>query len=309
MNPIQLPASHPTPPIGQEFREDYFEWEERDHSVPFRLHMIAGSVAGLAEHVVLLPIDIIKTHKQVSTKYISSTDVVTNLRKSSGGMRNFWKGASVMSLGSAPAHALFFSMYELLNHHLILKDNSEYHIPKHALIGIICSFFHDLIIVPCEAVKQRCQISNLKPSEVAREMLRKEGVKSFWRSFPVTFLMNFPYQAAVFATNESLKTLFAKHKVTHSFWTHFFCASLAGLAACFLTMPLDVLKTHLNTSKFITADLQFRTPNAGNLPSSKSWSRLLSGFGPRVLTQTLAVGASWSVYGAMKNLLQGTHRH
>ena len=38
------------------------EWEERDDSVPVVTHMIAGSLAGIGEHVLLLPIDNIKTH-------------------------------------------------------------------------------------------------------------------------------------------------------------------------------------------------------------------------------------------------------
>ena len=39
-----------------------FEWEERGDDVDIKTHMIAGSFAGLAEHVLILPIDNIKTH-------------------------------------------------------------------------------------------------------------------------------------------------------------------------------------------------------------------------------------------------------
>lgn len=43
--------------------EDFsFEWDERDDNTDFKTHMIAGSIAGLSEHVLLLPIDNIKTH-------------------------------------------------------------------------------------------------------------------------------------------------------------------------------------------------------------------------------------------------------
>lgn len=43
--------------------EDFsLEWEERDNSVPILTHMLAGSLAGIGEHVLLLPIDNIKTH-------------------------------------------------------------------------------------------------------------------------------------------------------------------------------------------------------------------------------------------------------
>ena len=40
------------------------EWEEWDGSSPFLHHCIAGSIAGVAEHVLLFPVDTVKTHMQ-----------------------------------------------------------------------------------------------------------------------------------------------------------------------------------------------------------------------------------------------------
>jgi len=36
------------------------EWEERDESVPFLKHCIAGSCAGIMEHMGLYPVDTLK---------------------------------------------------------------------------------------------------------------------------------------------------------------------------------------------------------------------------------------------------------
>jgi hypothetical protein len=44
-----------------------FEWEERTEKVDFHKHFIAGSLAGLSEHLIFLPIDNIKTHLQSTT--------------------------------------------------------------------------------------------------------------------------------------------------------------------------------------------------------------------------------------------------
>ena len=38
------------------------EWEKRDKQTPFLSHLVAGSLAGLIEHILLLPFDNIKTH-------------------------------------------------------------------------------------------------------------------------------------------------------------------------------------------------------------------------------------------------------
>jgi solute carrier family 25 (mitochondrial iron transporter), member 28/37 len=253
--------------------------------------------------VILLPIDIVKTYKQALPQTTRYTDVYFDLKARTGGLSNLWRGASVMAAGSIPAHALFFSIYELLNNRLELRQSSEMNPIKHAMIGAICSFCHDIVIVPCEAIKQRCQLSDGKPIQIIRKSIQAEGYRGLWRSFPVTFLMNFPYQAAVFSTNECLKKISTKHRINHTFWTHFMCASLAGLTACVLTMPLDVLKTQLNTSRFLS-------PSSNPIPEQKEcrgWSRMFRGLGPRVLTQTLAVGTCWSVYGFFKELLTNQH--
>jgi hypothetical protein len=47
--------------------EEDFEWEEWNPSrISFLNHMLAGSTAGLAEHVSVFPIDTLKTHIQVN---------------------------------------------------------------------------------------------------------------------------------------------------------------------------------------------------------------------------------------------------
>ncbi len=39
-----------------------FEWEERSDDVKISTHFLAGSLAGLTEHLIILPFDNIKTH-------------------------------------------------------------------------------------------------------------------------------------------------------------------------------------------------------------------------------------------------------
>lgn len=48
------------------------DWDERKDDTDFKTHMIAGSIAGLSEHIMILPIDNIKTHIQTTTPKISN---------------------------------------------------------------------------------------------------------------------------------------------------------------------------------------------------------------------------------------------
>jgi len=70
----------------------------------------AGSIAGLSEHLSMIPIDNVKTHCQAG-RSLSSLQIINKIYKA-GGLTNFYAGSSVVAMGCAPAHAIYFSIYE-----------------------------------------------------------------------------------------------------------------------------------------------------------------------------------------------------
>lgn len=89
-----------------EIEEDSHEWEEWDPSkISFGNHMIAGSVAGLVEHVSMFPLDTIKTHVQYDRRI--PINPVHTWRKTSAlikgeGIARLWRGVSAMFAGCVP---------------------------------------------------------------------------------------------------------------------------------------------------------------------------------------------------------------
>jgi solute carrier family 25 iron transporter 28/37 len=80
------------------------------------------------------------------------------------------------------------------------------------MVGAFSSMFHDLIMTPTEALKQRIQLMrsenpNVSVSGVAREIYRREGLVAFYRSFPVNYAMNIPFGSLIIAFNEKIKYL------------------------------------------------------------------------------------------------------
>ena len=53
------------PPENDSDADADLEWEEWDGSGSFLGHCIAGSIAGIAEHTLVYPIDTVRTHMQV----------------------------------------------------------------------------------------------------------------------------------------------------------------------------------------------------------------------------------------------------
>jgi hypothetical protein len=43
-------------------------------------------------------------------------------------------------------------------------------------------------------------------STVIRNILKEEGIRGLYRSYPITVIMNIPFASVVVCTNENLKT-------------------------------------------------------------------------------------------------------
>lgn len=75
-------------------------------------------------------------------------------------------------------------------------------------------------------------------------------------------MINMPNQAAIIGVNEVLKQIWRNNNFEHNFFTYFGCASIAGAFAAFITMPLDNIRTRMNTQ----CDLLIQ--KSSSLPSS-----------------------------------------
>ena len=221
-----------------------FEWEERDDNVPFKVHMAAGSIAGISEHVALLPLDSLKTHLQ--TKHAKLSHAFTDIRAS--GLGAFYRGSGVIAFGCVPSHALFFLNYEYLKSRITSENKID--ILGNMAVGGLSIVFHDLIMTPCDMIKQRSQIikqqSNL---EIIRHVYRTEGALAFWRSFPVNFVSNLPHSMITVSANENLKKLIRRRVEELSMFHYFICAAAAGSISSMITTPLDNIKTRLNVQQ------------------------------------------------------------
>jgi solute carrier family 25 iron transporter 28/37 len=141
------------------------EWEEWDpSSLSFSDHMLAGSFAGLAEHVSIFPMDTLKTNMQCSRcdnnqtgrPPLQTLQCAQRIVKKSGVLR-LWRGVSAMFAGCIPAHAAYFSLFESMK--VALGADREGHYPLRAAVcGASATFVHDLMMTPFDVVKQRMQL-------------------------------------------------------------------------------------------------------------------------------------------------------
>jgi len=267
--------------------DDDLEWEEWDpKKLSFVNHMIAGSSAGLAEHVTMFPVDTLKTHIQCercgSMSPLQTWNCATRIVHREGIFR-LWRGVSATFAGCLPAHAAYFSIFETTK--VMYGANEAGHHPAQAAAcGASAALGHDLCMTPFDTVKQRMQLGyyNSVPHCVAT-VARTEGVLAFYRSMPTTLMMNLPFGCIMVAVNESVKKVL-NPTGEYSIPTSMVAGSIAGAVAAALTTPIDLIKTRIQTQNLepcptpripppritVTRTVQRGTAAAVSAPSSSS---------------------------------------
>jgi solute carrier family 25 iron transporter 28/37 len=210
--------------------------------------MIAGSSAGVMEHICMFPVDTVKTRMQVGgpTLYTSVPNALATIVRDEGFGR-LYRGLPAIVMGAIPSHAIYFGTYEEAKEHLG-TNAAGYHVFGNAVAGVCATLAHDAVVTPLDVVKQHLQLQGSEGGvfQTIRGILKDQGAKAFFQSYPTTACMNIPFQACYFATYETTKTALApdgKHGPLEE------CAAggVAGGVGGLVSNPLDVIKTRIQT--------------------------------------------------------------
>ena len=110
---------------------------------PVHRDVIAGGLAGFVVDVSLFPIDTIKTRFQSKTGFWAA-----------GGLKHIYRGLPIVSAGSVPGSAIFFTTYEGIRRQK-LANRQLSRIKDSILAPSIGEMAACLVRVPVEVVKQR----------------------------------------------------------------------------------------------------------------------------------------------------------
>jgi len=123
--------THGQPDLAVRFEE----WEEWDSRTPFWRHAVAGSCAGVVEHIGMYPLDTIKTHMQAlrpGGHRAVFFDVIREISRESP--LGFMRGCSAIATGCIPAHIALFTSYEFAKKRLLI--NGGEHEPLRAAAAV-----------------------------------------------------------------------------------------------------------------------------------------------------------------------------
>jgi len=198
---------------------------------------LIGGIAGFIESSCCQPLDVLKTRFQSHNQTnISISNEIMKIYKKDG-IYGFYRGLSAVYLGVIPKNAIRFSTFDFLNQRL---QN-----PVMSGFGAgICEAI--LVVNPLETCKIRVQSqyhSFLTPQndpklslfQMAKRMMKIEGIKSFYNGLSMTIMRQSMNQASNFYVYFKLKDDLGS----------FGAGCISGSIGPILNNPIDVIKTRL----------------------------------------------------------------
>jgi len=292
--------------------EEEVDYEGLGSNVPLHINMIAGSLAGISEHAVMFPVDVIRTRMQVlsATPAATYTGVLQAFNQISTveGARALWRGVASVILGAGPAHAVYFGTYETVKE--ATGGNREGHqFASTAFAGASATIAADAFMNPFDVIKQRMQMHGSQHRSVlqcASSVYKQEGLRAFYVSYPTTLTMTVPFTAVQFSVYEWAKKVLNPSE-SYSPMTHVSAGAFSGAVAAAVTNPLDVAKTLLQTRGNST-DAQIR--NASGMfeafkiiNAREGLKGFARGLSPRVLTFMPSNALCWLSYEGFRFFL------
>jgi solute carrier family 25 iron transporter 28/37 len=240
--------------------DDYDEVDEADESssnhIKYWQAMVAGSSAGVMEHIFMFPIDTIKTRMQAQASaknpnYQTISSAITSITRTEG-VGRLYRGVTAVVAAAIPSHAVHFGVYELVKHKLIGSAQAGHYPLYTAIAGAAATCAHDAVVTPLDVVKQRLQMENSPYSGVlqcVKSIIRREGWSTFYASYPTTVIMNIPFMMVHFVVYESMKQFISHDSKQSTLKEQIIAGGTAGAAAGFISTPFDVVKTRIQTQQ------------------------------------------------------------
>lgn len=232
--------------------------------------MWIGATAGMGGIIAVYPVDVVKTRMQHSRVSNSAVQVLNNIIKHEGFV-SFYKGLGPQLCGTVPDKAVSLATREYVKGKFADPNAFTASFTSAVASGITQS----VVMNPVEIVKVRMQIeSSLTASGVIREL----GLRGVYRGYSACVSRDVMFAATYFTLYDYAKRRLQIEDGSSIGWS-MAAASTAGIPAAFLSTPLDVLKTRMQSRG--AAQLGFRA-TLQQVYSEGGVSALFAGWGPRV---------------------------
>ncbi|KAL5226438.1 hypothetical protein ABZP36_014703 [Zizania latifolia] len=238
---------------------------------------VAGGVGGMAGVLAGHPLDTLRIRLQQPPPPVSPGITTVPGRPASAfallrgilraeGPSALYRGMGAPLASVAFQNAMAFQVYAILSRSLD-PPSSMPEPPSYtsvALAGVGTGALQTLILSPVELVKIRLQLeaagqkhrrpgNHHGPMDMARDILRKEGLRGIYRGLAVTALRDAPAHGVYFWTYEYARERLhpgCRRSGQENLATMLVSGGLAGVASWVCCYPLDVVKSRLQAQSY-----------------------------------------------------------
>lgn len=280
---------------------------------------VAGASSGAVTCVLFQPFDLVKTRLQVPSSLLLTLNV-----ENSGGAaianglvrKNYilntvsrviqqesysglWRGLTPSLYRTVPGIGMYFCTLHWMKTSFI-NDPSFY---ENMALGFAARAVVGTVMLPITVIKTRYESGcfNYKTvPQALKNIWKVEGTKGLFSGWTATIARDAPYSGIYYMFYSQQKNMFIQaYGRNLNAKEHFQCGLIAGLLACIVTQPMDVVKTQmqLNSTRYkgtvhCTATILKESGLAG----------FTRGILPRLLRKSLISALSWTLFEEIMKL-------
>ncbi|KAF7374978.1 Mitochondrial tricarboxylate transporter [Mycena sanguinolenta] len=275
-----------------------FKKEKPLHSI------IAGSTAGAIEAFVTYPTEFVKTRSQFGGKKERPLTIIRETLKTKG-VVGLYSGCTALIAGNAVKAGVRFLSYDYFKS-LLADSEGKVSAPRSLLAGLGAGMTEAVFAVtPSETIKTKLIDDAKRPNPQYRGLIhgtasivRQEGLQGIYRGLFPVMMRQGANSAVRFTTYSTLKQFVqgaARPGQTLPAPITFGIGAIAGLVTVYTTMPLDVIKTRMQS---LEARAQYRNSFhcAYRIFTEEGILRFWTGTTPRLTRLVLSGGIVFTVY-------------
>ncbi|XP_062843668.1 mitochondrial adenyl nucleotide antiporter SLC25A24-like [Trichomycterus rosablanca] len=275
--------------------------------------LVAGATAGAVSRTGTAPLDRIKVLMQVHasrSNQITLVGAFTRMLKE-GGVTSLWRGNGLNVLKIAPETAIKFMAYEQYKKYLS-PEKDKIQTAQRFMAGSLAGATAQTAIYPMEVVKTRLTLRSTGQYsgivDCARMILKKEGIKTFYKGYVPNLLGIIPYAGIDLAVYESLKNAWLSHYARDTanpgVLVLLGCGTVSSTCGQLASYPLALIRTRMQAQASLGNSEQLTMRSLiKSIVAKEGFFGLYRGILPNFMKVIPAVSISYVVYEYTKSSL------
>ncbi|XP_056131828.1 mitochondrial adenyl nucleotide antiporter SLC25A24-like [Lampris incognitus] len=289
---------------------DEFTEEEKTTGVWWK-QLMAGAMAGAVSRTGTAPLDRMKVFMQVHSSKSNKISLVGGFKQmlKEGGLTSLWRGNGVNVLKIAPETAIKFMAYEQYKK-LLSSEGGKVKTHERFMAGSLAGATAQTAIYPMEVMKTRLTLRKTGQYsgmfDCAKKILRKEGVKAFYKGYIPNILGIIPYAGIDLAVYESLKNAwlshYAKDTANPGIMVLLGCGTVSSTCGQLASYPLALIRTRMQAQASLeNAEQLTMNRMVKKILEKEGFFGLYRGILPNFMKVIPAVSISYVVYEYMRS--------